>query len=660
MNTIQTAILTFLLCDLHHIFRPCLGRIHSSRRLYVNSITDETDKNIEDRSFRSLVTCFFSSAQYITLIVIENRLQPEVVTEVSMELIAMFHRRMHMPVMMFYETSDAATHSFDVLTDKRRDILFITENIMSLGEYLDKDQGNKTRWHATDNFFISLITTSKTRLHFSDYEMKYHELFQRIWTSYNILNALILENHSSTRFWHGTTADIVTFNPFLKVDNVRGMVQVYNITDADTVCRILQHKLDNLHGYTLRVTMFATYPYAPHTEIGPMNWQKYGGVDGHVLDVVTQLTNVKPLLRRPEDKIKFGFKIKNGTFVGSIGDIVYGKSDIAFNCHYIRNYDDAEIEFLNPPVVYDGIAILVPKSQLIPGWMDLFECFQLTGVLFILTFYMISVCFGTFMARYLGTEINIYEISRIAIFILKMFLTVPIVGTRGITSFSERIFASSCLLFGVLLVTAIQVTLVTEISSRNYYPDIDTLEQLADSGLPIATSYQNLLDTFSDTDNPTMIRLAKNVRYETDNFGIKERIAYKMDYAAITSLSNVPHFLAQYTGPSDNPLLHAVKERPRGYFLSYVVPKYSPYVRRINAITATLIENGLVGKWEADEMLDHQIQQNHNHTHTETSTQHAYSMNDLQTAFFVLVFGLSCATVVFTTEIMVVSKFLSH
>jgi hypothetical protein len=586
------------------------------------------------------------------LIFIANQLQSEVVTDISTELIDFLHHRVQIPIMTFYELTDATMYNFDVPSDNRRDILFITENINSLIQYLDKDGVNRTQWHATDNFFISFVTTSKARLHLSEYEVKYRELFQNIWTSYKVLKALVLDNLGST----GTGTDIVTFSPFLKVGNVRGMVQVYNITDAENVCQRLDHLADDLHGYPIGVIIFTAYPYAVPIRSKGMDWNSYSGVDGNSLHEVAQCMNFKPVIHRPKDKIKFGYKTEEGTYVGSIGDIVYGKSDIAFNCHYIKNYDQAEIQFVVPPVVYDAIIILVPKSQLIPSWMDLFECFGLTELFFLFGFYVISVCFSIFMKRYLGTTINIYETVRIAVCILKMFLTVPIAGTRELTSFPQRIFASSCLLVGVLLVTAIQVTLVTEISSPTYYPDIETLEQLAESGLPIATSYQNLVDIFNDSDNPIMMRLAKNVRLKSDNFGIKERIAYKMDYAAITTLSNVQHFLKRYVGPYDNPLLHAVPETARGYFLSYVVPKHSPYVRRINHVTSLLIESGFVMKWDADEMWKHQLQVRHNHTSTGRSKLHAYSINDLQTAFFALVSGLSCGVIAFIAEMTVALK----
>jgi hypothetical protein len=656
MNDIQKVLLTAVLCGLYYFYPPGLGHTHSLREPYLNNGTDETGQNIDDKSFRSLVTCFFNNAQYITLITIVNLKEPEVVTATSTELMALFHHRIQIPVMIFYGMAGTTACDFNVVSDSRRDVLFITENFTAVRQCLDKDQDNGTQWHATDNFFINLITTSKKEQHFRNYEIEYHELFQLMWTRYNILNVLVLDSRTSALSWHGTRTDIVTFNPFLKVGNIRGMVQAYNLADANIVCEMYDRQLDDLHGYPLRVTMFLAYPRAPHIYGGPVNWQKNGGTDGNILREVSQLMNFTPVLHRPKDGIKFGFRTKGGTFVGSVGDIVYGRSDIAFNSHYIKNYDDAQIQFVTPPVVHDSIVILVPKSQLIPGWLDLFECFCLAGLFFLLTSYVISVCFTTFIRRCLGTEINIYEFSRIALRILKMFLTVPILGTRELTSFSEKVFASSCLLFGVLMVTAIQVTLVTEISSPNYYPDIDTLQQLAESGLPIATSYQNLLDTFSDSDNPTMIRLAENVRLENESFGIKERIAYKMDYAAITSLPNVPYFLARYTGPSGNPLLHAVREKPRGYFLSYIVPKYSVYLRRINILTATLTESGLVDKWEADEVLENRIQQRYNHTHAGKSTLHAYSMNDLQTAFFALMLGLSCGSVVFVAEIMTAFK----
>jgi hypothetical protein len=485
----------------------------------------------------------------------------------------------------------------------------------------------------------------------NEYEMKYRELFQNIWARYKVLKALVLDNLSSARFWQGTGTDIVTFNPFLKVGNIRGMVLVYNITDAENVCKRLDHLVDDLHGYPIGVTMFTAYPYAI-----PICSNNYSGVDGNSLYEVAQFMNFEPIIRRPKDKIKFGYKTEQGTYVGSIGDIVYGKSDIAFNCHYIKDYDDAEIQFVVPPVMYDAVIILVPKSKLIPSWMDLFECFGLTELFFLFGFYMISVWFSIFVKRCLGTAISVYETVRIAVCILKMFLTVPISGTRELTSFSQRIFASSCLLVGVLIVTAIQVTLVTEISSPNYYPDIDTLEELAESGLPIATSYQNLVDIFNDSDNPIMMRLAKNVRLESNNYGIKERIAYKMDYAAITTLSNVQHFLKKYVGPYDNALLHAVPETPRGYFLSYVAPKHSPYVRHINHMTSLLIESGFVKKWDADQLWKHQLAVRHNHTSTERSKLYAYSINDLQTAFFALASGLSSGIIAFIVEITAALK----
>lgn len=612
---------------------------------------DKTQDNIDGGYFWSLVKCFFSSAQYVTLISIVNESQPQLVADISVELTTLFHHNVRIPIMTFYETTDATTYTFRLLSD-RRDILFITENITSLFQYFDTNEDNETLWQATDSLFICFIPTSKKQLYFNDYEVKYRELLQHIWTRYHILNVLIFDSPSTRRFWHGNGTDVVTFNPFLKVENVRGMVQTYSIASADVVCQTLEQRLRDLHGYALRVTMFPAYPYAPPLAGGPVDWHAFGGVDGNVLDVMAQHMNFKPAIRRPKEDIKFGFRTKEGTFVGSIGDIVYGRSDIAFNSHFIKDYDDAPIQFVIPPVVYDGLVILVPKSQLIPGWMDLFECFSWADLLFLLTFYVTTVAFGTFIKRCLGTEISICEISRTAVFILKMFLTIPIAGIRKLTSLSEKIFASSCLLVGVLIVTAIQVTLVTEISSPNYYPDINTLEQLAESGLPIATSYQGLVDTFNGSDSPTMTRLAANVRLVSHGSDIRQRIAYRRDFAAIASLSNVPHFLTQYVGPFDNPLLHVVKEKPRGYLLSYVAPKHSPYVRRMNFIISALIESGLISKWEADEVRENHSPERLNRTRSERSNLYAYSMNDLQTAFFVLASGLSCGVIVFISEII--------
>jgi hypothetical protein len=213
-------------------------------------------------------------------------------------------------------------YNFDVPSDNRRDILFITENINSLIQYLDKDRVNRSQWYATDNFFITFITTSKTREHLNEYEVKYRELFQNIWTRYKVLKALVLDNLSSARFRQGTGADIVTFNPFLNAGNVRGMVRVYNITDAENVCQILEHLADDLHGYPIGVTMFTAYPYAVPIRSTGMDCNSYSGVDGNSVLEAAQFMNFEPVIHRPKDKIKFGYKTEEGTYVGSIGDIV--------------------------------------------------------------------------------------------------------------------------------------------------------------------------------------------------------------------------------------------------------------------------------------------------------------------------------------------------
>lgn len=90
----------------------------------------------------------------------------------------------------------------------------------------------------------------------------------------------------------------------------------------------LFQKLENLHGYPMKVSMFERYPTALKMENIPkiflssyfMNTlvesNGYGGLDGIVLGNLAKAMNFTAIISTPMHS-DFGYKLNNGSFVGT-------------------------------------------------------------------------------------------------------------------------------------------------------------------------------------------------------------------------------------------------------------------------------------------------------------------------------------------------------
>lgn len=102
----------------------------------------------------------------------------------------------------------------------------------------------------------------------------------------------------------------------------------------------------------------------------------YGGLDGMILGALSAALNFNAIVLPPTAGIDYGYKQANGTYVGSLGDVINRVSDISINGRFIQQYNADEIEFLHP-VFFDKFCIIAPKALEIPQWLAIFLCFDL-------------------------------------------------------------------------------------------------------------------------------------------------------------------------------------------------------------------------------------------------------------------------------------------
>lgn len=100
-----------------------------------------------------------------------------------------------------------------------------------------------------------------------------------------------------------------------------------------------------------------------------------------------------------------------------------------------------------------------------------------------------------------------------------------------------------------------------------------------------------------------------------------------------------------YKSVGGNPLLHVAKEDFGLVYAGYVVPKISPYLKRMNSIILRMVEAGFRDKWqsmdsESVQSLDVEC----------LTTVEVLTINHLQSVFYLLFLGLCVSIACFIKE----------
>jgi hypothetical protein len=207
-----------------------------------------------------------------------------------------------------------------------------------------------------------------------------------------------------------------------------------------------------------------------------------------------------------------------------------------------------------------------------------------------------------------------------------------------------------------------------------YYPDINTLEELDASGLNIYTKAPSLIDTFGSVQinsttskfdiNSTMDRLSRRVKVAVGRINLWSATSTERNLAMLARKTQNEYglLLNKYRTNDGSLLLHLVRECPRHYLLSYLVPRGSPYLPYFNQGIARLVEAGIVEHWKKITPPSTDGNDGFDTTNlteiakVNTENPKVFSLKDLQLAFYILVVGLSVSIVIFLLEMMSTKK----
>lgn len=214
---------------------------------------------------------------------------------------------------------------------------------------------------------------------------------------------------------------------------------------------------------------------------------------------------------------------------------------------------------------------------------------------------------------------------------------------------SERLFVGTVCLFSLNIVSLFQSSLATVFIKPIYYRNIENLQQFTKTDEKILIKYPAMLTDLFPQDSSELYRTLHSrmtliPRPELTTFNITN-----MKMAAVIRRSSLRLSREEH-------LVHLIPDCPRSYNLAYLLSKKSVYIDTVNGIVLDMCRFGFINKWIDETNFKVKLE---DMTRDPPVSAHArvLKMDDMQLAFFILLFGFALGLVAFIFEKKMTSNF---
>ncbi|KAG8244777.1 hypothetical protein J6590_015317 [Homalodisca vitripennis] len=355
----------------------------------------------------------------------------------------------------------------------------------------------------------------------------------------------------------------------------------------------------------------------------------------------------------------WGMMLDDGTWFGGIGQAMQeGDADLAIGNLWVmsRFYDVMD---LGPTLNKNKLAFLVRRPEQINfQWFELIDIFQTEVWLATLISFMVVV---------IGHHSVLYNIPNssddrwwgTALTIFGHFVMATTHSRQGRTFF----ILTSWSVFSMLLTSCLSSGIFSRLSLPLYSPRVDTLQQMVEqnyywsSQIYALISKVQLKQSFLNPENAVMEQFQKSYKFLT-----REEIAVRAGYDNKISFPVMKYeddIITLYTlglaGSSALKLFRVAKESYSATHVSFGVKKNSPLLKPLTLLTLKFLEAGLPKHW-LDEVISRWPEYNTRHLMLEQDIPvfrepQPLKLRKLQPVFYILLFGLGIASLVFLLEL---------
>jgi hypothetical protein len=525
-------------------------------------------------------------------------------------------------------------------SDSPKGYFIIVWDVATLHRFLDDDYQIVIP-DARATYSLHFVFTSSESCPVVKYELR--GILRRFWIDYGVVNVIAQTPCSCDHL------QVYIYRPFVRSNSSWGVTNIYTLQEINNNFRLITNLLDNLNGVPLSIAVFPRSPTAirdlpkllKHNPIYKnITWSKgFVGKDGMILGTLAESLNFDVVLIG-DQKRNFGLVYPNGTISGVLCDVAERRAVFAANSRLLANHLTDHVEFTKASSA-DTLCIVVPKATKIPKWASISKSFTP------MTWFLISLtCIAcTIFWCWMGSSETVAKASWIVFSIL---VGAPI---KVVPNLGQSFFLIACMVFNIIIIGVIQGSLFTNFSTTMFYADINTLQELDESELPIAMGYWN----FIKADSNLLRSLENKTVYKShDSLDV---VAYQRNLSSCESKLYTEFLMKmKYVDQDGLPLLHILlNECLNTFVLANIVPKGSAFLTVFDNVITKTVESGLTIKWNNDVVDSLTIEKMINLNRNRTSLK-SFSIYDVQSAFYIIVLGYISSFLLFLCEVLCKNK----
>jgi hypothetical protein len=408
----------------------------------------------------------------------------------------------------------------------------------------------------------------------------------------------------------------------------------------------------NLHGCSLRIitteTIFAfKEPYLVFSRRSNRTKLMYkDGWEVKLLKIITKTMNMTEHYLYPIDDF-YELNDDNGRYTGFARELLNDRADVALGLLVVRNPLPVAVVATRPHH-WGQLSWYVPCGSRYPRWMSISRMFSGSVWAFFMMSVLLSVPIITFLARY--SDDSLYKTASntlISTWASILSVSVPAMPRTWLL----RCFFMSWVCYSLAVDTVFQTYLTSFLIDPGIIPHPKNLDELARSDMKLGIAHRDIVFYLNRTDAQARHIMAKKLECVVEDacyvWAKKYRnlsiltsdLLYKFHRSQNLSYDTSSNSLCQI---EDGVVEHGP--------VVMVLPKGSSLLDRINDIMFHVVEAGIFGEWV--KMTNHMqmVKEKASFPGGLSDEYYKLSLEHLQSAFYLLLFGYCISFVIFVTE----------
>lgn len=390
-------------------------------------------------------------------------------------------------------------------------------------------------------------------------------------------------------------------------------------------------KLTDLNNRSIPISMYFHFPKAMLTNYTILK----RGADVEVLRTLSKKLNFSIDLKTAAVfATSYTVSLPSGERVGMIGDVLVERSDAVMNARSIESTIGRRVE-ITYPTLQTRYCVVVPKAMVMPMMIRMLSPFP--KVIWIA---LVGVIGLLLVGLALMNEKNkLMKISEIC-----FHYSLVRIPERTF----KRIFFISFIWWSYLMACIYQVNFVNELILPKHYKDVDTLEELYESNLPLIVG-DSMMKVLNNSELSILRKLAERAIEHLVLEDCKQQLKTSLNVACAADEYVSGLLVKRYNTDDRTPLTNKVKECLSLHWDVYVVKYGFPLLDKFNFYIQSMLEAGLYNKWVEDvaEATGKWM------SNEESRSARKLTIKHFEGPFGILLIGCGISLVVFILELIV-------